>query len=122
MIILASQSPRRRELLAEAGYEFIVVPPSDSAECGVCSGETPVQLVERLGTQKALDVAQRPALQKVPRTQESIVLGCDTVAACNGQVLGKPHNEEHARQMLKMLRGQRHYVYSGLCLIQLPAH
>jgi septum formation protein len=111
-LILASQSARRRELLTEAGYQFTVIPPSDSAECGVCSGETPAQLVERLARQKALDVAAR-----VPA---GIVLGCDTVAACNGQILGKPRDEEHARQMLRLLRGRRHHVYSGVCLVRKP--
>ena len=56
-LILASSSPRRRQLLAEAGYEFTVVPPHESAECGVCSRETPPELVARLAFQKAGDVA-----------------------------------------------------------------
>jgi septum formation protein len=118
MLILASQSPRRRELLSRAGYQFTVIPPSESAECGACSGETPAQLVERLARQKALDVANR--LREQSPAAEGIVLGCDTVAACNGRILGKPRDEQHARQMLRMLRGCRHHVYSGVCLIQLP--
>jgi septum formation protein len=112
-LILASQSPRRRELLAEAGYDFVVLPPSDGAECGVCSGESPAQLVARLAQQKARDVA--------PRVAEGIVLGCDTVAEINGQVLGKPVDEDHARAMLQLLRGRRHRVLSGLCLIDCPS-
>ena len=112
-LILASQSPRRRELLTEAGYDFTVVPPSDSAEYGVCSGESPAQLVARLAEQKARDVA--------PRVDAGIVLGCDTVAEAGGQVLGKPVDEDHARAMLKLLRGRKHRVLSGLCLIECPA-
>jgi septum formation protein len=112
-LILASQSPRRRELLAEAGYDFVVVPPSEGAECGVCSGESPAQLVARLARQKAQDVAQR--------INDGIIVGCDTVAECLGQVLGKPADEDHARAMLKMLRGRTHRVLSGLCLIELPS-
>lgn len=108
-LILASGSPRRRELLAEAGYEFVVMPPADSAECGVCTGESPAQLVARLAEQKARDVAQH--------LPQGLVIGCDTVAEVSGQVLGKPVDEEHARAMLKLLRGRTHRVLSGLCLI-----
>jgi septum formation protein len=113
-LILASQSPRRRELLAEAGYDYVVQPPSPSAECGVCSGESPAALVARLAEQKARDVAQHVA--------EGIVVGCDTVAECQGQVLGKPADEEHARAMLRLLRGRKHRVLSGLCLIERPSN
>lgn len=111
-LILASRSPRRRQLLEEAGYEFTVVPPSDAAECGMCSGENPAQLVARLAYQKAADVAQC--------VEEGLVLGCDTVAECDGQILGKPEDENHARQMLQSLSGRRHRVFSGLCLWNLP--
>jgi septum formation protein len=111
-LILASSSPRRKQLLSEAGYEFSVIPPSEAAECGVCSEETPPELVARLAYQKARDVAQR--------VDRGIVIGCDTVAECSGQVLGKPANYEHARQMLKLLSGREHHVYSGLCLWRRP--
>ena len=111
-LILASRSPRRRELLAEAGYSFEVCYPSDTAECGACSNENPAQLVARLAYQKAADV--------VARTQTGLVLGCDTVAECDGQILGKPLNEEHARRMLKTLSGRQHRVFSGLCLWPAP--
>ena len=111
-LILASSSPRRRELLATAGYEFVVIAPHDSAECGVCSRETPPELVARLAYQKAHDVASR--------VHEGIVIGCDTVAECCGQILGKPRNREHAREMLELLRGHEHHVYSGLCLWRRP--
>ena len=111
-LILASSSPRRRELLTQAEYDFTVVPPHESAECGVCSRETPPELVARLAFQKAGDVARR--------TECGIVIGCDTVAECCGQILGKPKNREHARQMLELLRGRDHHVYSGLCLWRRP--
>jgi septum formation protein len=111
-LILASRSPRRRELLAAAGYAFEVQPPSEAAECGVCSGESPPQLVARLAYQKAVDVAGRIG--------RGLVLGCDTVAECQGQILGKPADQEHARAMLETLRGREHRVYSGLCLWQVP--
>jgi septum formation protein len=111
-LILASRSPRRRELLAEAGYVFEVCPPAETAECGLCSGENPAQLVARLAYQKAADVARR--------FQSALVLGCDTIAECDGQILGKPTDEEHARRMLEMLSGREHRVFSGLCLWKLP--
>ncbi len=111
-LILASRSPRRRELLTEAGYQFAVVPASDSAECGICSRETPPELVARLARQKAADVA--PSIDRV------IVIGCDTVAECTGRVLGKPTDIAHAREMLQLLRGREHRVYSGLCLWRRP--
>lgn len=111
-LILASRSPRRRELLTEAGYVFEVQEPSETAECGVCSGESPAQLVARLAYQKAADVARRIG--------QGWVLGCDTVAECQGQILGKPVDVEHARAMLQLLRGKEHRVLSGLCLWRLP--
>lgn len=111
-LILASRSPRRRELLEEAGYLFEVVPPSDKAECGVCSGENPFQMVARLAHQKAADVASG--------ISEGLILGCDTVAECNGQILGKPADKSHARRMLEALRGREHRVLSGLCLWNKP--
>ena len=111
-LILASRSPRRRQLLEEAGYDFSVVAPSDSAECGMCSGENPAQLVARLAYQKAADVARR--------LTEGRILGCDTVAECDGQILGKPEDAPHARQMLQALSGRQHRVFSGVCLWSLP--
>jgi len=111
-LILASRSPRRRELLAEAGYDFTIVAPHESAECGVCSRETPEDLVSRLARQKAADV--------VPKVSSGLVLACDTVVECEGQILGKPANEDHARQMLRMLSGREHRVLSGLCLWKAP--
>jgi len=86
--------------------------PSDAAECGVCSGESPAELVVRLARQKAADVAQR--------VNTGCVLGCDTVAECEGQILGKPYDEQHARAMLQRLRGREHRVLSGLCLWGIP--
>jgi septum formation protein len=109
-LVLASRSPRRRELLTAAGYDFDVCLPADSAECRICSGETPPQLVTRLAYQKAADVARR--------TENGLVLGCDTVVECRGQVLGKPVDMEHARTILRTLRGQEHRVLSGLCLME----
>ena len=111
-IILASSSPRRRELLVEAGYSFEVVPPADDAESEVDHAESPREMVARLARQKATDVAARVV--------RGLVLGCDTVAECDDQILGKPRDVDHARQMLQLLRGREHRAYSGLCLWPRP--
>ncbi|MCG8584319.1 MAG: Maf family protein [Pirellulales bacterium] len=116
LIVLASSSPRRRELLAGAGYRFEVIHPHESAECGICSKETPPELVARLALQKAHDVAIRADVES--RSDVSIVVGCDTVAECLGQILGKPKNREHAAEMLRHMSGRVHHVYSGVCLMK----
>ena len=112
-LILASGSPQRSQLLAAAGYTFRSVVPSPTAECGVCSRESPGELVARLARQKAADVAEQLASE--PANGE-IIVACDTVAECVGKILGKPVNRAHARQMLELLSGREHRVYSGLCL------
>lgn len=112
-IVLASQSPRRRQLMTQAGFHFDIVLPSESAECGICSRESTPELVARLACQKALDVA--------PRIEgEAIVVACDTVADIMGRVLGKPDDRRHAEEMLRLLSGREHAVFSGLCLLKLP--
>jgi len=111
-LILASSSPRRRQLLTQAGYHFDVIPPHEGAECGLCASESPPELVARLAIQKAADVARR--------VDRAIVIGCDTVAESQGQILGKPRDRDDARQMLDLLRGREHRVYSGLCLWRRP--
>jgi septum formation protein len=118
-LILASRSPRRCELLSQAGYSFEVRPPRQAAERelgqrsgGVVGGETPIELVARLAFQKAADVARY--------VRSGLIVGCDTVAECGGRILGKPADEHHARQMLRELSGREHRVLSGLCLWRAP--
>lgn len=128
-LILASGSPQRRTLLAEAGYRFEVVPPGVYAECGICSQETPGELVARLACQKADDVAEKLArdmthvADKISRQAlgRVLIVACDTVGECLGQILGKPRDRAHARQMLELLSDRDHRVYSGLCLRPLGA-
>lgn len=112
-LILASGSPRRKQLLTAAGYKFEIVVPSESAECGVCSGETPPELVARLAYQKAADVSTRVG--------PSVIIACDTICECQGQLLGKPRDEDDARRMLNLLSNRQHRVYSGLCIWHVPA-
>lgn len=111
-LILASRSPRRRELLTGAGYSFDVLPARDSVECGICSRESPAEMVARLAYEKVADVARRVGA--------GLILACDTVAECNGEILGKPPNIAVARRMLQLLRGREHRVLSGICLWNYP--
>ncbi len=124
-LILASSSPRRRELLAEAGYQFTVLPPPPDIECGVCSESGPAGLVTELAFRKAAAVVRSLQEQAHGRREAgagssgTIVLAADTVAECDGFILGKPQNEEHARAMLRQLSGREHRVLTGLCLWRL---
>jgi len=121
-LILASGSPQRRQLLAAAGYRFEVVVPHESAECGICSATGPAGLVAELAMRKGANaVEQLLAAGKRGPDGPSLVIACDTVAECGGEILGKPVDEPHARGMLTRLRGNDHRVYSGLCVWLLPA-
>jgi septum formation protein len=112
-LILASRSPRRRQLLAEAGYLFDVVEPAADAECGVCTETGPAGLVAQLAYRKAASVRCH--------VTEGILIACDTVAECQGRILGKPVDREHAREMLTTLSGCEHRVFSGLCVWPITA-
>jgi septum formation protein len=110
-IILASGSPRRRELLKEAGYHFVVIPPAEDVECGVCSEFGPAGLVADLAYRKAAAVRKTLASESA-----DLVLAADTVAECDGFILGKPGDEQDARAMLGQLSGREHRVLTGVCL------
>ncbi len=114
-LILASRSPRRRELLEQAGYTFEVCPASQEAEAtnNAAERETPEELVARLAVRKAADVAAGVG--------QGVVIGCDTLAECDGHILGKPKDVRDARRMLRLLRGRRHRVLSGLCVWMRPS-
>ena len=106
--ILASASPRRKELVKEFVEETEII-PAKGEETAVAG--TPRRLVEALSKQKADEVF---SLEGNPQT---IVLGADTVVAYGKKVLGKPKSEEEAFEMLKMLSGRSHFVYTGVCFI-----
>ena len=116
-IILASASPRRSELLRQAGLEFEVIPSQVEEKM---EGEKPSDVVMFLARQKAEDVFQKIYSQKVPERGcgDFIVLGADTIVVCDGRRLGKPVNEDDAFSMLKLLRGRRHEVYTGVFMKQ----
>ncbi|MBE6830713.1 Maf family protein [Caproiciproducens sp. R1] len=107
MLLLASTSPRRSELLKMAGYEFTAA-PSDVSE-GYLRGTPPMQIVELLAARKAEAVAKQ--------NPQDTVLGADTVVVFKGRVLGKPKDAEEAKAMLRLLSGNVHQVYTGYCII-----
>ncbi|MBP3422985.1 MAG: septum formation protein Maf [Clostridia bacterium] len=104
--VLASASPRRKELLAECIKEFEIIPSQANEE--VEGNPTPKKLVLYLAKIKAEEVAKRP------ENKGKIVVGSDTVVAFGDKVLGKPKDEEDAYRMLKMLSGKKHAVYTGV--------
>ena len=104
--VLASASPRRKELLAECIKEFEIIPSQANEE--VEGNPTPKKLVLYLAKIKAEEVAKRP------ENEGKIVVGSDTVVAFGDKVLGKPKDEEDAYRMLKMLSGKKHAVYTGV--------
>jgi len=119
-LILASGSPRRRELLTEHGYNFVVVPPAEDVECGVCSGSGPAAFVAELAYRKAYAVRQQLLTAPQPLASgarsPTCILAADTVAECDGFILGKPRDESHARAMLTQLSNREHRVLTGVCV------
>ena len=105
MLILASQSPRRQEILSRAGIRFISRPAEISEER--MGDENPREHVGRLARLKAEAVAAAP---------EDVVLGADTVVVIEGRILGKPADPAQAAWMLRLLSGREHEVITGFCL------
>jgi len=107
-IVLASQSPRRRELLSAytSTLEFMV----DNSEERIDENATPEEAVKALALQKAKNVANRAAA-------DSVVIGADTMVFVDGETLGKPKSEEEARQMLRRLSGRSHFVCTGFAVV-----
>ena len=107
-IILASASPRRKEILELADLKFDVM-PSDVQE--ITTKTAPNEVVMELASIKAKDIYKKSEKQ-------SMIVGADTVVAYQGQILGKPTDEADAKRMLTMLSGQTHEVYTGVCIIE----
>lgn len=112
-IILASGSPRRRELLAQIGYTFEVV-TSEKEE--VYQSTEPQEIVKELALLKAKDVAEKTASDREEDCGR-IIIGADTVVAHEGKILGKPKDKEDAARMLEALQGDAHDVYTGVAVI-----
>jgi septum formation protein len=113
-LVLASASPRRRELLARAGLAFEVL-PAEVAE-DPRAGEAPRALVERLAAEKAASVRDR-----LPARPRRVVLGSDTIVTLDGEILGKPRDPEHAVGMLRRLAGRTHTVWTGVAVAETGA-
>lgn len=111
-IILASQSPRRRELLTQIGLEFEVIPSTVEE---VITSTDPVEAVQELAQQKARDVAEK--IQDRQKEQPYLVIGADTIVVYDGKMLGKPADRTDAVRMLTMLQGKVHSVYTGVALL-----
>jgi septum formation protein len=107
MIVLASASPRRQELLRNAGIPF-TVQPADINETPL-AGESPRACAERLAREKALAVWQNRS--------QVYVLGADTIVVVDGAILGKPRDRDDALRMLRLLSGRTHVVITGVCLV-----
>lgn len=133
-LVLASASPRRRELLSQIGLEFSVMPSTKEENAKTTEAGA---LVQELSRQKAVDIweqlsggqgqnpdadqeqiseeTQEPNLNG-KRQPELLVIGADTVVCCEGKILGKPHSMEAAAEMLTALQGRSHEVYTGVTL------
>ena len=107
-IILASASPRRKEILELADLKFDIM-PSDAQE--ITTKTAPNEVVMELASIKAKDIYKKSEKQ-------SMIVGADTVVAYQGQILGKPSDKADAKRMLTMLSGQTHEVYTGVCVIE----
>lgn len=106
MLILASGSPRRKEILTMLGYSFLV-DPADVDE-SLPEGIAPHDAVAELSRRKALETAAR--------RPDDVVIGSDTVVSVAGEILGKPRDREDAARMLRLLSGKTHQVYTGVTL------
>ena len=133
-LVLASASPRRRELLSQIGLEFTVMPSTKEENAKTTEAGA---LVQELSRQKAVDIweqlsggqgqnpdadqeqiseeTQEPNLNG-KRQPELLVIGADTVVCCEGKILGKPHSRDAAAEMLTALQGRSHEVYTGVTL------
>jgi septum formation protein len=113
-LILASASPRRRELLAQAGYEFEVRPAHVNED--VRSGEDPIAYVTRLAREKAEAVLRLAGAEAQAESGDLVVLGADTTVTLDNHILAKPEDEADARRMLALLSGRTHRVITGVAV------
>ncbi len=115
-IVLASQSPRRRELLSRAGFEFDIVP---SGKEELITKVLPNEVVCELSYQKAKDVYNMLSADKKDeeKSPDILVIGADTVVSTDNKILGKPDSYEAAYDMLNELQGRTHEVYTGVTFV-----
>lgn len=122
-IILASASPRRKELLEQIGLQFDICPAKGEE---IITKTIPHEVVQELASQKAKEVAAMVKLyedthEELVTPQDIMVIGADTIVAYENEILGKPKDEEDAFRMLSMLSGNTHSVYTGVSIVLLAA-
>jgi septum formation protein len=105
--ILASSSPRRRQLLSTLGLPFTVL--SADVDEQFASELSPAEVVEQLSLRKARAVATK--------VSSGLVIGSDTIVVLDGEILGKPNNPQHAVEMLSRLQGEQHTVFTGVAIV-----
>jgi len=113
-IILASSSPRRRELLRQIGVEFKVIPAEIEEDNGNEKGKSPIEVVKNNALLKAQKVAEMVS------NSNSLIISADTIVVLDGKIIGKPKDEKDAINILKKLRGKYHYVFTGLAVFETP--
>lgn len=109
-LVLASQSPRRRQLLANLGLKFDIIPPL--VEETLEPWDSPIEYAERLSLYKARNVATV--------ARDAVVIAADTIVVSEDQILGKPGTPEEALAMLRLLSGRKHQVITGVAVIDVP--
>lgn len=109
-IILASASPRRKELLTQIGVEFDIMVSDKETDI---DSTDPIKACEKQAMQKALDIEEKAALKY---KEDHIIIAADTIVALEGSILGKPKDKEEARLMLEKISGKKHKVYTAVCV------
>ena len=110
-IILASASPRRKELLEQIGVDFEIAVSDKETEIDCMD---PVEACRKQAYNKALDIVEKSRLKYGDK--DFVVISADTIVAIEGKILGKPKDKSEARQMLKTLSGRKHRVYTAVCV------
>lgn len=115
--ILASGSPRRKELLEQIGISFEIFPANGEE---IITKKFPWEVVEELSLQKAAEVAERYE-KKLGINEQTVIIGADTIVAYGEEIMGKPKDEEMAKEMLTKLQNDSHQVYTGVTLVIMTA-
>lgn len=115
-LILASGSPRRREILTNAGVKFTVI--TSSADENLPDGIDAADAVRLLAERKARAVAEAHPEFVNDENYDTVILAADTVVECFGEILGKPRDRDDARRMMTMLSGFGHSAHTGICILR----
>lgn len=110
-IILASASPRRKELLTQIGVKFEIMISDKETDI---DSSNPIKACEKQAMQKALDIEEKAALKY---KEDYIIIAADTIVALEDTILGKPKDKEDARLMLERISGKKHKVYTAVCVL-----